>query len=690
MGCLTGFRLLNIARQIAEADPNARILVLTADLRSALGNSLPKKCSRKDIVSIALFTDSASAAIVGGSSNLQTYEQPTYQMISGLSRVLGDDHTAVNYFEDDDGSIRLHLAKNLPDLIACHDEDFVHTLLEKSHRRTNLKIPPLSSEHFDVLCHTGGPRVLREVQQSLHLERSDFSWSWDVMQSHGNLSGASNLCVLDHHNRHIAVANGKPRSSWAICLSMGPGPCLESVLLKCLHPDPTRSTVGVTTHVMNPSSPISHIFSHDSMQQQPLSSPSKTKRTIHIVGGGIAGMALAATLDPNSFQVHIFEASPQIEEKSYGLVIGNSTLRILIDKLGIEGLNYFSPSSMEVRVKSSSNFRIPLQNQGKDKGFMSRHHLLSCLADKVRSRHGSCVSTKNRCVRVKFQTNGPTQVTYESGGLSAVQECDLLIGADGINSVVRKYVALRSDCRQYGSLTAYRFMVPNPSDKLLKETQSQWNMSIGEHIHSPCYHVSKDGTALSVVVLEYEGRPPSHPRPATMKEHIDCEPWHNKSAAIIGDAAHAYGPLTAKMTNLAINDAYTLGMMLNKGHRDGLSQSSILRAWEDTQRPKFEVTRLRTKRHLQLYTPQLRFIVNVLWKVFPSRMLRYFGSIFAYDYDVDDFLRNRDEDKFTNHGVIGIKYMDPLTAVFQDLMKVAAQLTICYVTLKWALLQFCR
>lgn len=39
--------------------------------------------------------------------------------------------------------------------------------------------------------------------------------------------------------------------------------------------------------------------------------------------------------------------------------------------------------------------------------------------------------------------------------------------------------------------------------------------------------------------------------------------WQRPGAALIGDAAHAYGPLTGKMANLAVNDAYTLGAMLN-------------------------------------------------------------------------------------------------------------------------------
>lgn len=154
--------------------------------------------------------------------------------------------------------------------------------------------------------------------------------------------------------------------------------------------------------------------------------------------------------------------------------------------------------------------------------------------------------------------------------------------------------------QEFGHLSCYRFLVEEPSSSLLSETTKSWNMSIGDHIHSPCYHVSREKNTLSVVVLEYDGAPPSFPRQASCEEllkvakrsklsfvlkilenekisnlmcystfHIDCKPWHNASAAIVGDSAHAYGPLTAKMSNLAINDAWTLSSLLN----DGINQS---------------------------------------------------------------------------------------------------------------------
>ena len=93
---------------------------------------------------------------------------------------------------------------------------------------------PMSVHDMDVLCHTGGPRVLKEVEASLGVSRQNMLSSWEVMNNNGNLSGASNLCVLNHHNQLRAKNQGDTLSTsgWAVALSMGPGVCLEGVLLR--------------------------------------------------------------------------------------------------------------------------------------------------------------------------------------------------------------------------------------------------------------------------------------------------------------------------------------------------------------------------------------------------------------------------------------------------------------------------
>ena len=48
---------------------------------------------------------------------------------------------------------------------------------------------------MDIFCHTGGPKVLSTVAESLGVSIQNLNASLEVMNSHGNLSSASNLAV---------------------------------------------------------------------------------------------------------------------------------------------------------------------------------------------------------------------------------------------------------------------------------------------------------------------------------------------------------------------------------------------------------------------------------------------------------------------------------------------------------------
>lgn len=416
--------------------------------------------------------------------------------------------------------------------------------------------------------------------------------------------------------------------------------------------------------------------------------------SIILVGGGIAGLTLASALHPEEYKVQVFEASRDIREAGYGLAIWPNTMKILRDKLGVNDLDLRTSQSMSINRKSlEQKLEIRPPKEIKDKGFMKRSSLLRCLLNKVNEKHPGCISTDHKCLRVRFGENDVT-ATYESKGSIVEHTCDLLVGADGVNSVVRKYVSLKVDSRVYGYMTAYRFIVPSPSVELLKQTTQTWNMSISDSIHSPCYHISNHDDILNVVVLEYNGKPPSTPRPASLSElrdvarrsnmnfiinmldkeliadlmcystfHVDSEPWHRPHAVIIGDAAHAYGPLTAKMANLAINDADTLASILNVRAKGGIVQG--LRHWEALQRPKFEVTRIRTLRHLELYSPRMRIISSFFWRFIPGVAAKYFGSIFAYDYEVYGEIC-KGKSSTTGRGIVGVTHADPLKAILSQ------------------------
>ena len=57
--------------------------------------------------------------------------------------------------------------------------------------------------------------------------------SWEVMEAQGNLSGASNLVVLDRVRRMAGSGRGiYAAKRYCVCISMGPGVGIETILLR--------------------------------------------------------------------------------------------------------------------------------------------------------------------------------------------------------------------------------------------------------------------------------------------------------------------------------------------------------------------------------------------------------------------------------------------------------------------------
>jgi len=104
-------------------------------------------------------------------------------------------------------------------------------MLAEANRHCKLTESPSPPDitKFDIVCHTGGPSVLKEVAQAIGVTADHLASSWEVMRARGNLSGASNLAVLDQQN----ARGGR---EWVVCLSMGPGACLEGLVLLRVQP----------------------------------------------------------------------------------------------------------------------------------------------------------------------------------------------------------------------------------------------------------------------------------------------------------------------------------------------------------------------------------------------------------------------------------------------------------------------
>jgi chalcone synthase len=234
MGCLTGFRLVGLSRDISLQSETNIVLLIVCDIRSALGNQLTpfipmKSIDKSNVIIAALFRDACGAAIFS-----QKMSNKTCNVIDHRSSIIPNTLELGRLKEFNDSSIHLYLDKQLPYAVFDYLPNLINELLEEYQIDRNI---------CQFAVHTGGPRIIRGIEKCLNLEEEQLCASWFVMINYGNLSGSSNLVVLEHFRRwkyssikpickNIIFPKDFNRYKYIIGLSFGPGIAVECVLFQ--------------------------------------------------------------------------------------------------------------------------------------------------------------------------------------------------------------------------------------------------------------------------------------------------------------------------------------------------------------------------------------------------------------------------------------------------------------------------
>jgi alkylresorcinol/alkylpyrone synthase len=170
-----------------------------------------------NLVASGLFGDGAAAVVMVGGGRATDSVLP--RVLATRSRLYPDSERAMGWVVGASG-LRIVLGVEVPDLVRANVRDDVDAFLADQ-----------GLTRGDVgwwVAHPGGPKVLEAMQEALEVEREALGMTWRSLDSIGNLSSASVLHVLADTLRERPPAPG----SLGILLAMGPGFCLELVLLE--------------------------------------------------------------------------------------------------------------------------------------------------------------------------------------------------------------------------------------------------------------------------------------------------------------------------------------------------------------------------------------------------------------------------------------------------------------------------
>ena len=317
-----------------------------------------------------------------------------------------------------------------------------------------------------------------------------------------------------------------------------------------------------------------------------------TGSEVAIIGGGIGGMATAAFLARAGINSTVYEQASQVREIGAGLVVAPNAARLLrrlgvIDRLLVDGVRL--ESGWEFRrwndgtVLSSEQLNPACKElYGEHTYTVHRADLLDAVAAAVPA------GTMRLGMRAEQVTidHGMPVVTFANG---EVIRPDVLIGADGIHSVVRPSVAEPGPA-SYSGMAAYRTLVPAESapEFARRPAQTLW---IGPGRHLVHYPVS-GGRLINVVAFapsnvaieswtatttveefleEFEGWDPRltdliraarEPGRWALLDRAPLTRWSAERVTLLGDAAHPMFPFFAQGAAQSMEDAAALALCL--------------------------------------------------------------------------------------------------------------------------------
>nr|BAB40787.2 chalcone synthase [Lilium hybrid division I] len=222
-GCFAGGTVLRFAKDLAENNCDARVLVVCSEITAVTFRG-PSESHLDSLVGQALFGDGAAAVIVGSDPDTSV-ERPLFQIVSASQTILPDSDGAI------DGHLRevgltFHLLKDVPGLISKN--------IEKSLTQAFAPLGITDWNSIFWIAHPGGPAILDQVELKLALDKKKMQATRHVLSEYGNMSSACVLFILDEM-RKASAEQGKATTGegldWGVLFGFGPGLTVETVVL---------------------------------------------------------------------------------------------------------------------------------------------------------------------------------------------------------------------------------------------------------------------------------------------------------------------------------------------------------------------------------------------------------------------------------------------------------------------------
>jgi 2-polyprenyl-6-methoxyphenol hydroxylase-like FAD-dependent oxidoreductase len=330
-----------------------------------------------------------------------------------------------------------------------------------------------------------------------------------------------------------------------------------------------------------------------------------------IVGAGMCGMSLGVALRRAGINCEIVEIRPKLTEPGTGISLQGPALRALqtvgvLDQCISRGFGYSCFKACDAMGNVTGTVDLPLllgPNYPATIGIL-RQSVHEVLADEL---SGLGVPIRlSTTVDMLWQDDQGVTVQFTNGKTARY---DLVVGADGMNSLIRD-VAFGPEHRpHYTGQMVWRATVSRPRDVECRHSyfgptnKSGFNpISDGQmYIYAvqnvperPHWNDAELPTILRDLLAEFGGVLGRAREEIRRPEQITCRPvfslilqppWHCGHIIVIGDAAHTTTPHLASGASIAIEDSILLARLLQ-------SERSLNAVLDDFMHQRYERCRM--------------------------------------------------------------------------------------------------